>query len=125
MGSGNIDSTGSSAGQGPVDSSDSVTGGIAAPDAERPGPPGGGTPAALMAVIEAQRRRLLKIAAVVAVCSYACTSDRANIDSDVLADALDIVCELMDQVTEALEGPAERIAAAHSVRDGDREHQPG
>lgn len=81
--------------------------------------------------------RLFKVAAGVAVCSCACTSYRGNIDGDLLADALDIACELMDVVTEALEGSPERIvAAAHEVqgvgpsaREGadvanDLEHQP-
>jgi len=55
------------------------------------------------AAIEKQRKQLFKASAVAAMCRFACTSLENDLTLDELADALQVVSDLLDDVVEALE----------------------
>lgn len=61
------------------------------------------TPAEMAVMVETQRLQLFKASAVVDMCRYACTSKFEEFDPEQLADALQVVYDLIDAVAAVLE----------------------
>lgn len=60
-------------------------------------------PAQIAATIDLQRQQLYKASAVVDMCRYACASLYEGFDPEQLAEALQVVDDLVDDVASVLE----------------------